>query len=141
MMAARNLGSGLEWEGQTFLGLLDFTYHSDEDGVVDTTAVRTEVYKRTRLFEPVDGLISQASFGHLNGYHAGYYSYLWSLVYAQDMFSRFEAEGIMNPKTAREYRSKVLAKGGTADALDLVQDFLGRAPNADAFLRHLGLTK
>ena len=52
---------------------------------------------------------------------------------------RFEAEGIMNSKTARDYRSKVLARGGTADAIDLVKDFLGREPNSDAFLRHLGL--
>jgi thimet oligopeptidase len=139
MIAARNLGSGLNYEGQVFLGLLDFTYFSDEDGVVDTTAVRTDVYRKTRLFEPIEGVFSQASFGHLNGYHAGYYGYLWSLVYAQDMFSRFEAEGIMNPATAREYRQKVLAKGGTRDALDLVQDFLGREPSSDAFLRHLGL--
>ena len=139
MIAAKNLGSGLSTEGQLFLGMMDMTFHSDEDGVIDTTAVRAEVYKQTRLFEPIPGLISHASFGHLNGYHAGYYGYLWSLVYAQDMFSRFEAEGIMNTTTAREYRKKILAKGGTADALDLVKDFLGREPNSGAFLRSLGL--
>lgn len=139
MVAAKNLGSGLSAEGQVFLGVLDMTFHTDDDGEVDTTAVREEVYRQTRLFDPVPGLIGHASFGHLNGYQAGYYGYLWSLVYAQDMFSRFEAEGIMNSKTARDYRSKVLARGGTADAIDLVKDFLGREPNSDAFLRHLGL--
>jgi thimet oligopeptidase len=139
MIAARNLGSGMNAESQVFLGLLDLTYYSDEDGALDTTAVRQEVYARTRLFEPTPGLFGQASFGHLNGYHAGYYGYLWSLVYAQDMFSRFEKAGIMNAAVAREYRERVLAKGGTADALDLVVSFLGREPNADAFLRHLGL--
>ena len=139
MIAARNLGSGLSAEGQVFLGMLDFTYYSDPDGEVDTTAVREQVYARTRLFEPIVGNFGQASFGHLNGYHAGYYGYLWSLVYAQDMFSRFEDGGILNTDLAREYRRKVLAKGGTADAIDLVRDFLGREPNADAFLEHLGL--
>lgn len=139
LIAARNLGSGLSAEGQVFLGMLDFTYHTDPDGELDTTAVRQEVYAATRLFDPVP-TPGQASFGHLVGYYAGYYGYLWSLVYAADMFSRFDAEGIMNPQTAREYREKVLARGGTADALDLVRDFLGREPNSDAFLRHLGLT-
>ncbi|MEM7310329.1 MAG: M3 family metallopeptidase [Planctomycetota bacterium] len=139
MIAAKNLGSGLSAEGQVFLGLMDFTYHTDADGELDTTAVRTQVYADTRLFDATPGLYSQAAFGHLNGYHAGYYGYLWSLVYAQDMFSRFKADGIMNKDTAREYRKRVLAKGGTAEALDLVKDFLGRDPSSDAFLRHLGL--
>ena len=140
LVAARNLGSGLSTEGQVFLGMLDFTYHTDPDGELDTTAVRKDVYAETRLFTPIE-VPGQASFGHLVGYNAGYYGYLWSLVYAADMFSRFEAEGIMNPATAREYREKVLAKGGTADALDLVRDFLGREPSSDAFLRQLGLTE
>ena len=139
MIAAKNLGSGLSAEGQVFLGLMDFTYHSDPDGEVDTTAVREEVYRQTRLFEPVPGLFSQASFGHLNGYHAGYYGYLWSLVYAQDMFSRFAEGDILDPKVADEYRRRVLAPGGSHEALDLVRSFLGREPNSDAFLRHLGL--
>ena len=139
MIAARNLGSGLSTEAQVFLGVMDMTYHTDADGELDTTAVRREVYRETRLFPPVENVWGQASFGHLVGYEAGYYGYLWSLVYAQDMFSRFEADGIMNPELARDYRQKVLARGGTADALELVRDFLGREPSSDAFMRHLGL--
>jgi len=139
MIAAKNLGSGLSTEGQVFLGMLDMTYHTDEDGELDTTAVRREVYSETRLFPAIENIHGQASFGHLVGYHAGYYGYLWSLVYAQDMFSRFEQEGIMNPVTAREYRNLILSRGGTVDELDMVKQFLGREPNSDAFLRHLGL--
>jgi len=139
MVAAKNLGSGLSTESQVYLGLMDLTFHSDPTGDVDTTAVRQEVYADTRLFPVVENLHGQASFGHLVGYAASYYGYLWSLVYAQDMFSRFEAEGIMNARTAREYRDLVLARGGTVPALQLVTDFLGREPNSEAFLRSLGL--
>lgn len=139
MVAAKNLGSGLSTEGQVYLGMMDYAFHTDPGGEVDTTAVRERIYGETRLFPVTKNLRGQASFGHLVGYEAGYYGYLWSLVYAADMFSRFEAEGIMNPETAREYRAKVLARGGTRPALELVTDFLGRAPNADAFLRELGL--
>jgi thimet oligopeptidase len=139
MLAAKNMGSGLDAESQVFLGMMDMAFHTDTDGEVDTTAVRADVYRETRIFPVIEGLTSQGSFGHLVGYHASYYGYLWSLVYAQDMFSRFEEEGIMNKDTAQEYRRLVLARGGTVEALDLVRDFLGREPNADAFLRELGL--
>lgn len=139
MVAAKNLGSGLSAEGQVYLGMMDFMFHTDPDGDVDTSAVREEAYARTRLFPVTENLVGQASFGHLVGYEAGYYGYLWSLVYAADMFSRFEAEGIMNTETARDYRKKVLARGGTVPALQMVTEFLGREPNADAFLRALGL--
>ncbi len=49
MIAAKNLGSGLSTEGQVFLGMLDMTYHTDEDGELDTTAVRREVYEETNV--------------------------------------------------------------------------------------------
>ncbi len=138
LVAAKNLGSGLSTEGQVFLGMMDLAFHTDPDGIVDTNEVRNRVYAETRLFESLD-VPSQAAFGHMVGYEAGYYGYLWSLVYAQDMFSRFEKEGIMNPAVAAEYREKILAQGGTREALDMVRDFLGREPNSDAFLRSLGL--
>ena len=138
MAAAKDLGSGLDAEGQVFLGMLDLAYHTDEDGIVDTTAVRDEVYRRTRSFDPIEGSVSQASFGHLVGYQAGYYGYLWSLVYASDMFSRFEHDP-MNTDTARAFRREVLSRGGMRDELTMVRNFLGREPNADAFLRELGL--
>ena len=81
----------------------------------------------------------QAGFGHLFGYDAGYYGYLWSRVFGDDMFTRFEAPGASVSSVGAEYRQHILEPGGTADADQLIQRFLGREPNADAFLRELGL--
>ena len=39
----------------------------------------------------------------------------------------------MAPEVARRYRDRVLAPGGSADAADLVADFLGRPFSFDAF--------
>lgn len=88
-----------------------------------------------------EGSLFSAGFGHLMGYDAGYYGYLWSKVYAADMFTRFEAEGILNPVTGKEYRKWILEKGASMEEMDLVRGFLGREPNNSAFLRELGMEK
>ena len=76
----------------------------------------------------------QASFGHLHGYSAMYYTYMWSLVISKDFFSRFEGD-LMNTEVAKEYRAKVTGRGGEADADadQLCRDFLGRDYNFEAF--------
>jgi thimet oligopeptidase len=139
MIAAKHLGSGLDAQQQFFYGLTDLAYHSVPDGKVDTTKVANETYAKETLYQPITGVFFQASFGHLVGYQAGYYGYMWSLVYASDMFSRFKQQGLLNPEVGMDYRKKILAKGGTIDGLDLVRGFLGREPNLGSFLDHLGL--
>ena len=47
----------------------------------------------------------QASFTHLNGYSAYYYTYMWSLVIAKDLFSRFDRSNLLAPEPARRYRT------------------------------------
>ncbi|QDU68695.1 M3 family metallopeptidase [Engelhardtia mirabilis] len=139
LIAAKNLGSGYSNEYQLYLGQMDMAFHMDPDGDVDTAAVAHEVYARSCLLPWVEGSLGYASFGHLNGYQAGYYGYLWSLVYAQDMFTPFADGDLLDPELGQRYRHTVLARGGTVDAIDLVREFLGREPNSDAFLEHLGL--
>lgn len=139
MLAARNVGSGIETEFQLFLGEMDQAYHTVPSGDVDTTKVMFEVFEKTLPYQRVPGTFYQASFGHLTGYQGAYYGYLWSLVYAQDMWQRFEELGVLNPEAGRYYREKILAKGGTEDEMDMLKDYLGREPKMDAFLKHLGL--
>lgn len=80
-----------------------------------------------------------AGWGHLMGYDAGYYGYMWSLVYAADMFTRFKEDGVLNPKTGMDYRKWILEKGSSQDEMSLVEGFLGRKVSNDAFLREKGL--
>ncbi len=139
MLKARNLGSGLKTEHQIYYGMVDLTYHLDPEGDVDTTQVGLDLFGEIELYRPVPETYFQAAFGHLTGYQAGYYGYLWSLVYAQDMFERFREKGLLNPEAGRYYRKKILARGGTMDEMEMVRDYLGREPRMEPFLRHLGL--
>lgn len=81
----------------------------------------------------------QASFGHLIGYGAKYYGYMWSKVFALDLFYEIKKRGLTDPSVGKELASKVLCKGGSVDPEQLLQDFLGRKPSQDAFLQDLGI--
>lgn len=140
MKKARTLGSGIENQGQVYLGEMDQRYHLAPGGKIDTTKVAFEVYDEDTVFKQMPGTLPQAAFGHLVGYEGAYYGYLWSLVYAQDMFTRFEEKGLLNPEAGKWYRDHILAKGGTEDEMEMLKEYLGRAPKMDAFLKSLGLS-
>lgn len=132
MQRSRGFGIGLQTQRQLFLAALDQTYHTRAPGF-DTTQVLKEVQNDYLPFKYVEGTHFQATFGHLIGYDAGYYGYQWALSIARDLFTRFERDGIMNTKTAADYRANVLAKGGSDEEAKLVEHFLGRAPSDSAY--------
>ena len=141
MYAAKNVGSGLATLQQILYGTLDFTYHDkyNPEGNESTTDVVRRLQNKITLYPYLEGTHFQAAFGHLMGYSAAYYGYLWSRVYAEDMFSVFEKNGIMNSETGKKYRQDILSKGGSEKEIDMVKEFLGREPNEEAFLKSLGL--
>jgi oligopeptidase A len=84
------------------------------------------------------GTIPQASFAHfMNGYEGGYYAYLWSGVYAQDLFSAFA--GGADARTGKRFRDDVLAPARALDPNAEVRRFLGRPLDPRAFYRTLGI--
>jgi thimet oligopeptidase len=141
MYAAKNVMSGRNALGQIFLSVLDMTLYDgfDLNGPETIAEMRAKLDEKINLLPPMEGTHFEASFGHLSGYGAGYYGYLWSNVFAQDMFSRFEKEGILNKKTGMDYRKIILAQGATKDEMQIIEEFLGRPTNQDAFLRSIGL--
>ncbi|AKV03504.1 Thimet oligopeptidase [Labilithrix luteola] len=134
MLRSRGFGRALATQRQLFLAALDQAYHTRPlvDGhSVDTTKVLAEINDSYTPFKYVEGTHFQATFGHLIGYDAGYYGYQWALSIAQDLFTRFKKEGMLNPKVAADYRAKILEPGASDDEAKLVENFLGR-PGTDA---------
>ena len=141
MLAAKKVGSGISATGQVFLGTYDLTLHDqfDPNSGETTTDVLRRVHNEVLPYPYQEGTHFQAAFGHLDGYGSSYYGYMWSLVYAQDMFSIFSENGILNKEIGLRYRDIILARGSSEKAINLVREFLGRAPNNEAFLKELGL--
>ncbi|CAN5924844.1 hypothetical protein BH11MYX4_BH11MYX4_09760 [soil metagenome] len=132
LLRSRGFGRALSTQRQLFLAALDQTYHTRQPPL-DTTKVLQETNDAYTPFKYVEGTHFQASFGHLIGYDAGYYGYQWALSIAQDLFTRFKKEGLLNPKTAADYRAAILAMGGSDDETKMVAKFLGRAPSEAAY--------
>jgi thimet oligopeptidase len=138
LVAARQLNVAIHQLRQLKYGWLDQTIHGmDVDQDLDEVLREGDKFGLMPFHE---GTFSLASFGHLmGGYDAAYYGYMWSEVFGDDMFSRFEEEGVTNPAVGMAYRRDVLEKGGSADADDMLTAFLGREPDNTAFLRKLGI--
>lgn len=129
---ARDFGRGTFVQRQLMLSAISLRLHDRDPKGLDTTKVVFDTAKEFSKVVMPEGTAMQASFGHLEGYTALYYTYMWSLVIAKDMHSTF-TKGLMDLTQARRYRDLVLAPGGTKPAADLVTDFLGRPYGFDAF--------
>ncbi|OGD31692.1 hypothetical protein A3C91_03060 [Candidatus Azambacteria bacterium RIFCSPHIGHO2_02_FULL_52_12] len=125
---------------QLVFGLLDLSLHTTKVMGEPNLIYHELVREYNGVTIPKESIFP-AGFGHMMGYDAGYYGYMWSLVYAADMFTRFEKEGLLNPKTGMEYRQWILEKGSSMEEMDLVRGFLSREPNSEAFLKEIGIRK
>ena len=133
MNRANDFGKGLQVRRQMVYADLSLSIYDRDPKQVDTNAMMPELVKKYQPFPYVDGTHFQCSFGHLDGYSAVYYTYMWSLVIAKDMFSQFDKSDLLSPVVAKRYRDAVLAPGGSAPAAKLVENFLGRPFNFDAY--------
>jgi thimet oligopeptidase len=123
---------------QLGLSAVSLAYHQSPPGDSDLTSVYRTAFDRYSPIPLSAGVHPQASFGHLTGYSAIYYTYMWSKTISSDLFTRFEREGLRNPATARRYREMVLAPGSSKPAAALVSDFLGRPLSLEAYRARLG---
>jgi thimet oligopeptidase len=135
MRAADEFGKGFLARTQMFYAALSYKLHVEVPG--DLTRRMFELYPEYSLVAPLEGTHFHCGFGHLEGYSSAYYTYMWSLVIAKDLFSAFDRDDLLAPEVAHRYRDTVLAPGGSKDAADLVEDFLGRPYNTEAFSRWL----
>jgi len=137
MNASRNFGKALWTRHQMFYAAVSLNFYNQNPDQLDLTQTMKELQNTYSPYQYVDDTYFHNSFGHLYGYSAVYYTYMWSLVIASDMFSEFENAGLRNPEVAKRYRDAVLAPGGSKDAADLVKDFLGREYSFETFAKQL----
>ncbi|MEA3303771.1 MAG: oligopeptidase A [Pseudomonadota bacterium] len=147
MLAAKNFQSAMQMVRQLELSIFDFRlyleYDPDDDfktgGRIEVLI--NEVREQVSVVRPPQWNRFANGFSHIfaGGYAAGYYSYKWAEVLSADAFSLFEEQGVFNPRTGGAFKSNILEKGGSEDAMDLFVAFRGRKPQVDSLLRHSGI--
>lgn len=138
LVALKHFDTGAFVQRQAYLSLVSLNYYfagADKD----VAAVMRDLFIRTRPNCAYDDASHMfASFGHLNGYGAKYYGYMWSRVFGLDLFATIKENGFSR-EIGKRYVDQVLSKGGSQDPMELLIAFLGREPQQDAFFRDLGL--
>lgn len=122
------------------VGLAQFALSCFGPGEVkDISAINRQIhtqFSRGVLYD--DRTHFYCSFGHLTQYGARYYSYLWSQVFAYDLFAAIKQRGLFDSLVGEQFIAKVLGYGGSREPLRLMRDFLDREPTMEAFLQRLG---
>jgi thimet oligopeptidase len=131
--AADEFGRALGVRMQMFYAAVSLNFYNRDPQGLDTTKLVAQLQERYTPFKYVPDTHMQTAFDHLNGYSAVYYTYMWSLVIAKDMFTEFKQDGLTNTAVARKYRDAVLGASGTKPAAGLVSDFLGRPYSFKAY--------
>jgi thimet oligopeptidase len=134
MRRADDFAKGLQARSQMFYAAVSYRFHRDvPTGREELVALSEALQAEYSVLVPFEGTHFYAGFGHLDGYTSGYYTYMWSLVIAKDLFSAFDDDDLFEPEVAARYRDRVLVPGGRKDAADLVEDFLGRPFGFESF--------
>jgi thimet oligopeptidase len=137
MKRASEFGKGIGVRRQMVYARISLSCYDRDPKQVETDRIVKESTERYTMYPFVEGTHMQCAFGHLDGYSAVYYTYMWSLVIAKDLFAQFDKNNLLAPGVAKKYRDTVLAPGGSRPAARLVSDFLGRDFTFDAWQRWL----
>lgn len=139
---AKNLSSGLGAQGSLRSCIYDMNLYDKYNPTqpLNTDKLWQEIDAQMGVMDNyIVGTHPQASWIHINTHPVYMYGYLWSEVYAQDMFTVFEKNGLRDTKTGIRYRKLILANGGQRDIDEAVEEFLGRPTNNKAYIKSLGL--
>ena len=146
VMAAEKFNQGYKTTEYLSATILDQAWHQLNPSEVpkDAMAFEAEALGKAGVdFPPVPPRYRSPYFSHAfaGGYSAGYYSYLWSEVLDADSVEWIKEHGGLKRENGDRFRETLLSRGGSADALSLFKNFVGREPYIEPLLKRRGLDK
>jgi len=139
ILAAEQSTKGIFYRRQMALALSDLRLHGEGE-VKDVTGILNKTFSEIFVGLPA-GTNFAASWGHLMGYDASYYSYVWAEVISSDLFTPFKAnpKGFMDSGLGMRLRNEIYAVGGSRSGNDSVKAFLNRPYTIAPFLAEFGI--
>ncbi|MCB1049949.1 MAG: Zn-dependent oligopeptidase [Acidobacteria bacterium] len=145
LLVSDRFNTGIDLQQQLFYSALDMAYHAVPiKKKLDTTAVIAKLQGEMTPFPYVENTHFQAGFGHLVGYAAGYYGYLYSRVFAEDLAEMVrqvldQPGGPSVKELGRRLRKYLFGPGGGEDPHHILRALLGRDPDPNALLKRLAI--
>jgi intermediate peptidase len=123
----------IDTHSQILLAMLDQMYHSPSAQAdnFDSTAALASLHNQRGLIPYVEGTSWQTQFGHLFGYGATYYSYLFDRAIASQVWTKLFANQPLSRETGERYKNELLRYGGGKDPWRMVAQLLS-APELEA---------
>ena len=111
---------------QILLAAIDQVYHSTTvlDNSFNSTIELAKLHGSRGVIPHVPGTSFQTQFGHLFGYGATYYSYLFDRAIASRVWQDVFALHPLDSETGQKYKSEVLRHGGGKDPWRMVSTLL-----------------
>jgi peptidyl-dipeptidase Dcp len=142
--AAEKFNQGFKTTEYLSASLLDQAWHQLNANEIpkDAVAFEADALRKAGVdFPPVPPRYRSFYFSHVFavGYSAGYYSYIWSEVLDADTVEWIKEHGGLKRENGDRFRAMLLSRGGSADALGLFKNFVGRDPYIEPLLKRRGL--
>jgi len=99
-------------------------------GRVNSTDIFAKLHRKQGV-PYADGTHWHSRFGHLITYGAGYYGYLYSQVFARDIWKECFEGNSMSRTAGEKIWHNVLIHGGARDPNIMLKELLGRSPRVD----------
>jgi peptidyl-dipeptidase Dcp len=122
--------------------LLDMYWHTMETNEIpDVHEFEKQIRAKIGLIPEIEYRYRSTHFNHIfaSAYSAGYYSYTWAEILDADAFQAFKETSLFDKETARKFKTHILERGGTEDAMTMYVNFRGRKPSIDALLKRKGI--
>ncbi len=142
LRAAEGFNQGFETTHYLQAAILDLALHEAPETPDDIEAFEAKAIKDYGLdFKVVPTRYRPNYFAHIfaGGYASGYYGYIWSEILDADTVEWFKEHGGLTRENGRRFSDHLLSRGGSKDSMELVAEFLGRAPKIGPLLNRRGL--
>lgn len=145
VIAAQEFNQGFDTYEYLGATMIDMEWHLLNSGNIpdDVAAFELAALEKYNLdWYAIPPRYKSAYFSHIfsGGYSANYYAYIWSEILAADAFAFMREEGGLTRENGDRYRSYILSRGGSLDAMKLYRAYRGGDPDVSHLLRRRGLS-